>query len=86
MTVPGEVAMLSTDATTPGGLYVAVPAGDNNVNGSVVVCPPGALTIADMLAALGLDPATIVMNCNIPARATGAFVGVGDSGLPIFDV
>jgi hypothetical protein len=78
--------MLSGAATTPGQAYVVVTPGAINQNGQVVVCPIGALTVSAMLTSLGLAGGSIVRTCNIPARTHGAFVGPGDSGLPIFDV
>jgi hypothetical protein len=76
MTVPNETAMGSGAATQPGAI---------NQNGQVVVCPVGAATVSAMLAALGLNGATVIKNCNLGARATGAFVGPQDSGRDVFE-
>jgi hypothetical protein len=85
MGVKNEKPMLSTDAVAQGKLYVVVPPGFKNSNGRVVAAPANG-AVADLLASLGLDPATVVMNCNVQARATGAFVGPQDTGKDIFEV
>jgi hypothetical protein len=83
--VKNESAMKATDTVAAGKLYVVIPPGFKNANGRVVVAPSNS-TVAGLLTLLGLDPATVVMNCSITARATGAFVGPVDTGRDIFEV
>jgi hypothetical protein len=85
MGVKNEKPMLSTDPVAAGHLYVVVPPGFKNSNGRVVVAQSNT-TVSGLLTSLGLDPATVVQNCNIQARATGAFVGPQDAGRDIFEV
>jgi hypothetical protein len=85
MTVKGEKALNSGDAVAQGKLYVVIPRGFKNANGRVVAAQSNT-TVADRLTSLGLDPATVVMNCSVQARATGAFAGPQESGKDIFEV
>jgi hypothetical protein len=85
VTVKGEKAMNSGDAVVQGRLYVVVPPGFANKNGRVVVAQSNT-TVSGLLTSLGLDPATVVQNCNVQGRATGAFVGPADTGKDIFEV
>jgi hypothetical protein len=84
MGVRNEKPMLSTDAVTQGRLYVVTSPGFKNSNGRVVVAQSNT-TVSGLLTSLGLDPSTVVLNCNIRERATGAFVGPAESGRDIFE-
>jgi hypothetical protein len=77
-----ETAMLSSASVISGTLYVVANA--TNENGTVVVSPITG-TVAHMLTALGLPSNTVVKNCDVPSRSTGAFTGPNQRGLDIFE-
>jgi hypothetical protein len=84
VTVKGETATDVGAAVVQGGLYVVIAPGAANRNGRVVMASANT-TAAGLIASLGVDPASVVETCNVPARAHGAFAGPGESGGDIFD-
>jgi hypothetical protein len=81
MGVKGEA---SGDAIVQGALYVVIAPGATNANGKVVVTGSNT-TVSGLLTSLGLDGGSVVKNCNVPARAHGAFTGPRESGGDMFD-
>jgi len=73
-------------AVTPGTAYVIFSPSIPNPNGLPVICPVGVSTVAALISHFGYDGGSTVALANVAARSTGAFTGVTDSGLPIFDV
>jgi hypothetical protein len=84
MGVKGETAMDGDAAIVQGQLYVVLAPGAANANGRIIMASSNT-TAAGLLSSLGLDSGSVVKNCNVPARAHGAFTGPGETGGDIFD-
>ncbi len=80
-----ETALTGGATVTAGVPYVIVPAGSLNSCGYVALAP-STQTVAAWITALGLDGGTIIKNCDVLGRSHGAFCGVGQNGLDIFEL
>lgn len=84
MSVKGEVVIAGGATTAPGKLYTVFHSSILNPNGIVKACPAGQVTVSAMLTALGYSGGTAAVT-NVAERATGANVGVRDSGSSFID-